>query len=59
MREFVLSIVLLFVCVSAVAGEIVTAQNFVRAQSDWQMKSYTDRLDAFGELHHNRDKYVT
>jgi len=58
MKNIVLILMFLMTSASAMAGEIVTAENFVRAQSDWQMKSYIDRFDAFGRLHHNRDKYI-
>ena len=35
----------------------VTAQNYVRAESDVQMKGYIKKFDCFGKLHHNRAAY--
>jgi hypothetical protein len=35
----------------------VTANNYVRAESDFQMKGYIENLDCFGKLHHNRKPY--
>jgi len=39
------------------AAEIVTTQNFVRAESDMQMKAYVDNFDSFGQFHHNHAMY--
>jgi hypothetical protein len=36
---------------------IVTAHNYVRAETDFQMKGYIEKLDCFGKLHHNRKPY--
>ena len=35
----------------------VTAGNYVRAETDIQMKGYIENLDCFGKLHHNRKPY--
>jgi hypothetical protein len=35
----------------------VTARNYVRAESDFQMKSYIQKFDCFGKLHHSRKPY--
>ena len=42
---------------SASAAELVTTENFVRAESDMQMQAYVDNFDSFGKLHHNRAMY--
>jgi len=35
----------------------VTAGNYVRAESDFQMKGYIESLNIFGKFHHNRQPY--
>ncbi|MGB5847731.1 MAG: DUF1214 domain-containing protein [Ignavibacteriaceae bacterium] len=35
----------------------VTANNYVRAESDMQMKVYIEKFGCFGKLHHNRAAY--
>jgi hypothetical protein len=35
----------------------VTADNYVRAESDFQMKGYIEKLNCFGKLHHSREPY--
>ncbi|MDH3770477.1 MAG: DUF1214 domain-containing protein, partial [Nitrospirota bacterium] len=35
----------------------VTADNYVRAESDFQMKGYIDKLDCFGKFTHSRKPY--
>jgi hypothetical protein len=35
----------------------VTAENYVRAESDFQMKGYIDSFNNFGKFHHNRKPY--
>lgn len=35
----------------------VTAGNYVRAETDVQMKGYIDSLDIFGRFHHNQQPY--
>ena len=35
----------------------VTADNYVRAESDFQMKGYIESFDNFGKFHHNRKPY--
>ena len=49
----------IFALASAYAEEapIVTADNYVRAESDFQMKGYIEKLDCFGKFHHNRAPY--
>lgn len=36
---------------------IVTADNYVRAESDFQMKGYIENFDCFGKLTHSRKPY--
>lgn len=38
-------------------ANIVTTKNFVRAETDMQMKGYIDNFDCFGKFHHNREMY--
>ena len=35
----------------------VTASNYVRAESDIQMKGYIESFNCFGKFHHNREAY--
>jgi hypothetical protein len=35
----------------------VTAKNYVRAESDFQMRRYIENFDCFGKLYHNRNPY--
>ncbi|QQO52480.1 MAG: DUF1254 domain-containing protein [Thiohalocapsa sp. PB-PSB1] len=35
----------------------VTADNYVRAESDFQMRGYVEKLDCFGKLYHSRKPY--
>jgi hypothetical protein len=35
----------------------VTANNYVRAESDFQMKAYIESFNCFGKFHHNRNAY--
>jgi hypothetical protein len=35
----------------------VTADNYVRAESDFQMKGYIESFNCFGKLHHSREPY--
>ena len=35
----------------------VTPENYVRAESDFQFKSYVEKLDCFGKLVHSREAY--
>ena len=35
----------------------VTAGNYVRAESDFQMKGYIEKLDCFGKFTHSRKPY--
>jgi len=43
--------------VYAAGAPKVTADNYVRAESDVQMKGYIESLDCFGKFHHNRQPY--
>ena len=49
----------IFALASAYAEEapIVTADNYVRAESDFQMKGYIENFDCFGKLTHSRKPY--
>jgi len=49
----------IFVLAPALAEELVqvTAENYVRAESDFQMRGYIENLDCFGKLHHSRKPY--
>ena len=51
--------VAVFVLTSAHAADVpkVTAQNYVRAESDFQMREYIEKLDMFGKFHHYREAY--
>ncbi len=42
---------------SSIATEMVTTQNFVRAETDMQMQGYVNSFDSFGKFHHNRAMY--
>ena len=35
----------------------VTAHNYVRAESDFQMKGYIENFNCFGKFHHSRKPY--
>ena len=41
----------------AMAADIVTTQNYVRTESDMQMKDYANTYDAFGKFAHSRGLY--
>jgi hypothetical protein len=54
--------VLAIPCVSgqaALAEDVVkvTADNYVRAETDYQVKTYVDKLGCFGKFFHNREPY--
>jgi hypothetical protein len=53
------TVLLLGVAGPAVAQDPVkvTADNYVRAESDFQMKSYIESYKSFGKFHHNRKPY--
>ena len=46
-------------CFSARAADSpeVTIQNYVRAETDLQMRTYVEKMDAFGKFNHVRDAY--
>lgn len=48
---------LALVSVAAAAKDTVTTQNFVRAETDMQMRGYVDSFKSFGRFHHNREMY--
>jgi len=51
--------VLIFALAPAFAEDPVqvTAANYVRAETDFQMKGYIDKLDCFGKFTHSRKPY--
>jgi hypothetical protein len=53
------SIAILVTTSSLLADEppTVTANNYVRAESDFQMKGYIESYKCFGKFHHNRKPY--
>ena len=48
-----------FALASAHAEDLVkvTADNYVRAETDLQMKGYAETMDCFGKFNHNRKHY--
>jgi len=46
-------------CFSVLAGDSpeVTIQNYVRAETDLQMRTYVENMDAFGKFNHVREAY--
>ena len=57
MKKPFLNLVLILASTSAFASDTVTTKNFVRAETDMQMKAYVDNFNAFGGFHHNREMY--
>ena len=57
MKKHLLFCTLVLASASVLAAEIVTTQNFVRAESDMQMQAYVNNFDSFGKFHHNRAMY--
>jgi len=55
----VLAAMVLLVVTTSLAEDAakVTANNYVRAESDFQMKTYIEQMDNFGRLVHNRKPY--
>ena len=45
------------VALSAKDSVKVTADTYVRAETDYQFKTYVDTLDIFGKFIHNREPY--
>ena len=43
--------------VSAADAPEVTIQNYVRAETDLQMRTYVENMDAFGRFNHVREAY--
>jgi hypothetical protein len=48
---------LAFAPAHATDAPMVTAFNYVRAESDIQMKGYVESYGSFGKFHHNRQPY--
>jgi len=46
-------------CLSVLAADSpeVTIQNYVRAETDLQMRTYVENMDAFGKFNHVREAY--
>ena len=57
MKNFLMITALMAASASAMAAETVTTANFVRAETDMQMKAYVQNFDSFGKFHHNRAMY--
>lgn len=57
MMKISCGLLLMLASFSAASLELVTTKNFVRAETDMQMKSYIDTFNAFGSLQHNREMY--
>ena len=57
MKKYLLLCSLILASTSILAAELVTTQNFVRAETDMQMQAYVKNFDAFGKFHHNRAMY--
>ena len=49
--------VLTAVTTQAADAPKVTADNYVRAESDIQMRGYIESFKCFGKFHHNREPY--
>ena len=43
--------------VQSADSPVVTASNYVRAETDVQMRGYIDNFGSFGKFHHNRQPY--
>ena len=57
MKKTLLNLVLILASTSAFASDTVKTKNFIRAETDMQMKAYVDNFNAFGGFHHNREMY--
>ncbi len=57
MRAILLLVTLALVGTTAAANEMVTTENFVRAETDMQMRGYVKSFKSFGQFHHNRAMY--
>ena len=59
LQALLISGISVFAVMSAYAADPVrvTANNYVRAESDVQMRGYIAKLDCFGKLHHSRKPY--
>jgi hypothetical protein len=56
LQAFFITGISIFVLVPALAEDLVqvTADNYVRAESDFQMKGYIENLNCFGKFTHSR-----
>ncbi|MEK6250261.1 MAG: hypothetical protein N2C12_18905, partial [Planctomycetales bacterium] len=59
LKALLITGIAVFTLASAHAAEApkVTANNYVRAESDLQMKLWIKNLDCFGKFNHNRKPY--
>ncbi len=59
LQAFFITGISIFVLVPALAEDLVqvTADNYVRAESDFQMKGYIENLNCFGKFTHSRKPY--
>lgn len=57
MRAILLLVTFALVGTTAAANEMVTTENFVRAETDMQMRAYVESFESFGQFHHNRAMY--
>ena len=59
LQAFFITGISIFVLVPALAEDLVqvTADNYVRAESDFQMKGYIENLNCFGTFTHSRKPY--
>jgi hypothetical protein len=59
LQAFLITVISIFALAPAHAEDPVqvTADNYVRAESDFQMKSYIENFNCFGKLHHSRKPY--
>jgi hypothetical protein len=57
MKAILLLVTLALVGTNAAAAEKVTTENFVRAETDMQMRGYVESFKSFGQFHHNRAMY--
>lgn len=57
MKNLILSFTLVLASTSVLASDAITTKNFVRAETDMQMKAYVNNFNTFGRLHLNRAMY--
>ena len=58
-QALLITAISIFVLAPAHAADApkVTANNYVRAESDFQMQGYIENFDCFGKLYHSRKPY--